>query len=290
MADRIHPGPLYMVQLALLDSAGYATGQEVDWAADETSGALVLEGGRLARFTKDNVQSDPIEEANSVVGQWITGGDMITRVDIELSDIDPDLDALIGSTTVSDTSPSTYYEFWVDEELMAKRPSLCAILSQRSQGPDGTDDVYQFAHMMILACKGFISTPPEMPLRGPATRVLSLVPVKTNRTPLGISVDNMGLGTSKNRVSHVMLKSGQEYPVHLMSYQKDGVETTFTTTYKPVSSSIDSSAGANLMTDDGDVTDGSSFSTSTGVYTLAAAGSTGEKVELLYEHDEELTS
>jgi hypothetical protein len=71
--------------------------------------------------------------------------------------------------------------------------------------------------------------------------------------------------------------------VALTTYVANGSATTFTPQYLPATSVITLNANNNMFTVDGTATALTSISTSTGLATMAAAGSSGDVNVLVYE-------
>ena len=284
---RRYLGDLYMVQLALLDDTGFAAGQQgTVWAAGETTAALVIAGGKSLELDENEGNQVPIEERGQQVGSWRFGGVDLNEARMVVSDFDESLITMIGATAIS--AFNSYFDFSTREGSHAQRPALCAILTQRAQGADGSDGTYFYHHRLINRLQAYVLATGGAPFQNKSEATLVLVPSKTTITPFGSTVNALGLGVQGNRINTLEFRSSN--PIHLVSFMKDGVEDTFTTTYLPQASDTDSDASGNMMTDDGVATDPSTVATATGIVTLSAAGNSGEKIVFLHEHEEVLVS
>lgn len=279
---RRYLGDLYTVQLALLDDAGVAAGQQgTAWANGETTAALVVPGGKSCEFDENEGNSVPIEERGQQVGSWRFGGVDLNEARMTVADFDESLITMIGATALSDFN--SYFDFMTREGNHAQRPAVCGIITQRAQGADGSDGNYFYHHYFILRSQAYLLSPSGVPFQDKAEGTLVFVPSKTTMTPLGAAVSALNTGVQGNRLNTLEFHSN--YPVHLVSMKKDGVETDFTTTYLPQSNATDSDASGNMMVVDGVATDPTSVSTSTGAVVITA-GSGGEKIVFLHEHTE----
>lgn len=283
MADRYYSAGLSMVQLFLLDAAGYFAGTRgTAWANAEETDSLVLPGRRSAQFTYSQVNRQPIEEGNKTVGYWEWDGEYINEVSIELSDDDPDLDTFLGATAQAVTNPSSYYQFYTEEEDTANRPLLGAILTQPAQGADGNDGTTFFKHKLILRAKGKVQDGNMEFQGGNANRRLILTPFASLTTPFGITVANLNLSLATEKINTIKFKSNKH--VAITGLKHDAILTQYITAYKPDSSSAVAATGANFRTLNGAVTNPTSVTPATGVV-VVAAGAAGDKDILMYEHN-----
>jgi hypothetical protein len=83
----------------------------------------------------------------------------------------------------------------------------------------------------------------------------------------------LNLGLEADSADYVDYITPDAFCIH--AYRQDGSTTTFTTAYRPLSSTITLNATSNPFTVGGTPTALSSLNTTTGVATLAAAGTTG---------------
>lgn len=284
--SRVWSAGLEWVQIALLDSAAYATGQlGASWAVGGGSPSFVLPGRRNATFTYKEGSETDIEEGNETVGVWRWGASYLATVEIELSDDDPDLDALIGATNVTST-PSSYYKMWTDEESMPFRPVCCAIITQLAQDADGIDGTQLYKNHFLLQAVAEVKDSGAA-YQDKNNRTLRLTTKTVTRTPLGMSIATMVMGVNRGRIAALKFKSN--YLVGLYSFKKDGIATGATLPYKPKSAVATAASGPNLALTNGAVTDLTSITPATGVIAFPA-GASGDKLELLYEHEAVPTS
>ncbi|MHC4302565.1 MAG: hypothetical protein ACYS7Y_35340 [Planctomycetota bacterium] len=82
-----------------------------------------------------------------------------------------------------------------------------------------------------------------------------------------------------------MIRTISDNRTHVVNWISDGIATTFTLPYLPLSSTAISGTGANIVTVDGVVTAVSSISTTTGLVTLTAAPAAAAEVVVDYETD-----
>jgi hypothetical protein len=105
-------------------------------------------------------------------------------------------------------------------------------------------------------------------------------PSKTTKAPWGQLWSALSLGYGNNETfMHPMTST---YPLHIATAWVDGIVTTFTLPYLPLNSDA-AITGRNIITKNGVRTAVTSVNTTTGVVTIASAGSSGDIWVVVYE-------
>lgn len=99
--------------------------------------------------------------------------------------------------------------------------------------------------------------------------------------PLGTSLSAMSMSLPDNITDAIELITDNRLAATV--YRSNGSDTTFTAAYRPLSSTITNNATPNWFARNGTDQALSSFSTSTAVATMAAAGTSGDVNVLIYE-------
>lgn len=282
-------GGFFKALLWRVDSSGYATGQSdpATMAANTASGAYVFNDPKTASIAHvDPTTLQPGAGDRTAVFTMQFGMPVHSAFDLQVQDLDQTLWALINNASLN-TATSSKHTFWGNNARKANPVTFGVMLTQRFQpmgsGIDGPD---QYFHRIFPRCEVSIKD-------GAATHqsesptTLRITPKIGAKFPTGQGYGsaspglNLGLVQDQTEVVYDITAN----PLHLMTYKANGVATTYTATYKPLSSTVTLAASPNYQTINATPTAPSSVSTSTGVVTLAAAGASGDMVELFYETD-----
>lgn len=259
------------------DSSGYFTGQQSTLSTNVTSGAYVCILPRTASF-----------QALAPVNLDITGGDVIYTTiqfgnsktqpfDLILEDYDTALVTLISGATTNTTNSQVTY---VSDNPARNSPTVLALGLQSR--------VYDINGVQYYITRWFPACQMRIKRNGPAFQaksdvVISCTPLMSTTNIEGRSFGSSGLnmGLTQDKADSYDYLSYN--PIHVTAYKQNASATTFTNTYRPLSSTVTLNASPNNFYVGGTATALSSISTTTGVATLAAAGSSGVTDVLTYE-------
>lgn len=287
LSTRFYTAGLHQVQFALLDSAGYAAGQlGTAFAAGNSSGAYIVPGAHTLALTYNEEKTEVIEETDNEVGEWAFGNKRISKIELDVSDLDPDVISLLSGTIVSTFNSA--YDWQATEDNMAGKPFVCLIYSQIVQDADGTDGQTTYFHTIVPRARASYE-------KGAATyqtktmNKISFWPQLTSIMPWGTSLTTMAMGVSQGRVSHVHNSSPTNYPIHMHTFWGDNSATTFTTLYKPATADVTAATTFNQFAQAGAATNVTSFSVTTGLVTTASTLGSGVKGVMVYQHNNVLS-
>lgn len=273
---------LYRVLMGIVGANGQSLGIQTTLANGSTSGAYVFKRAQTANLAHPDPTTLPITGGDKQVTLFQFGNTPLSSFDLMVADLDPALFALLGST-VDNTTTNTSFEFFgTNDNLTVPITVWVALISRYQDVSIGANGPDKYVTTVIPRCT------PRVKLGGQAYQAhapvtIKLTPTYSDRTPNGQTFDATGLNMTfeDNLATHYGIIS--TYPLHLMSFRSDGTATSFTTTYKPVSSAITAGATPNYFFRNGTSQALASVVTSTGVATMAAAGTAGDLNTLLYQ-------
>jgi hypothetical protein len=266
--------------LGFRDTTGGFTGQQSTLANAATSGAYVIDLPRTASY-----------EALAPVNLNIEGGDVIFTTiqfgnsktnpfDMIISDYDQTLvELLSGSTSNTANTFSTV----VSDNPARATPRIVALGLQSRANDKNTGAGFYVTHW-FPACAVRIKR------KGPAYQaqsdiVISCTPMMANKDIHGRGFGSVAPGLNMTLVGDKTDNYDfvSNNPIHVTSARQDGIITSFTTFYRPLSTVITLNATPNLFTIGATPTALSAFNTTTGVATLVAAGSAAALDVVSYE-------
>lgn len=269
----------YSVQAWLAGSDGYAYGTSGESQAQGAeSSALLLRYPQSAQVPAPARVVTNLTGGNRWLGQVMFGINEVGSFPLVLEALDAEFHALAGASAMDNTENSRWRQF-ADNINLPDLPQLGLMISTIWQSrEDGSDGVNLYVTYVIPRCQ-IQPTFPQMAYQaeGPVTYTVS--PTMASLKPNGVALTNMALRDNKT----VMYAVVSPNPLAITTYIADGTETTFQLAYKPISSVITAGDTPNQMAKNGTTTALSSVNTSTGVATLSAAGSAGDKIVVLYE-------
>lgn len=269
-------------QAWLRGSDGFAygvTGENT--TGDTTMHAHLMRYMRSANVPEPSRVVTQLTGGNRWLGSVAFGINDVGTFNMILSNLDGVLNALAGGSLVDQTTNSRWSRFSNNENL-ADPPQMgllfTALFQSREDGSDGTN---YYVNYIIPNCQ---ITPKFGPMSHQSEQDITyeVNPSMASGEPHGLPFGaNLGLKDNKA----VMYAIVTPKPLGLTTYIADGTETTFVLGYRPTSTVVASGSAANEMVLNGSVTALDSVVTSTGVATLASAGSDGDLVGVLYETD-----
>lgn len=277
----------------------YGFEQALIWRVDSA-------GAAVARLDPDNLTPNTTSHAYEVFGpitmtpaqaefdefQFRGGGSFEGSADgglrqvnagsIQVSQMDAALMAFFMGSNV-DTTSLVNASIYAPDSL---RPSarqiglmLIARVQSRESASSGQNKYLHWLYPLVQARM----RPPQLTQEGgvnPSPITIDFKAQVAARFPTGVA---FGSNQGWYQNSEYQFFINADNPYHLTVYVQNAVATTYIAGYRPVSSTITGGNTTNWHTVDSVVTALSSLSTTTGVATLAAAGTSGKVARLLYQ-------
>jgi hypothetical protein len=265
-------GGLTRALLSYYDSTGAWTGQQSTLANGSDSGAYNCAQARTANF--NYIEAETLrQQGGDKRGQAILFGvPALDTFDLVVDEDDTVLRHLIDGATVNTTN-SQFTKSPIHSNKSTPATMGVALMQpmvQTSGAPGFRTLFIPKAHVAIR--------PGGFQYRGESTVVIQVTPIMGTKAHTGQSYGTGATGLSFGFEDNL----GQAYiwysdnQLYVETQRSDAAATTFTATYLPVSSTITINASKNEMVKNGTPTALSSFNTSTGVVTLAAAGTAAD--------------
>lgn len=252
------------------DSSGYATGIQSTLANGSTSSAYVADFPRAAGITPTNPTTLEFQGGDRVWRRVIFGNKLTPSFVLTLGDVDTSLVTLVtGSSTNTANSYRTLFSD--NPNRSAPRVMGCALMS-RFANSDGSDT---WITQWFPTCQ-VIWQVAGRNYQGATDINVTVQPVMTSKAVTGQVFGSSGLnmGLEGDQTDNYFELSA--YPLQLVCFRADGAATTVTSTYRPISTVVTVNASPNPMYKNGTATALSSVVTTTGVHTLAAAGTAAD--------------
>lgn len=256
--------------------AGYFSGQQASLTAGTASGAYVWSDVKSTAFSVIPPTDVQIQGGDKIVATVSFNGGKLAPFDVTGSSIDTTLADLVGGSTTS-TANSAVTVFGYNTYRTSPR-----IMWFASQQMFETSDGFQYFITRIIPRASVSYRPGNMAFRAESDSILHINSIVTQKFYNGQSYGTGGLALNLEADSTDFVDVVTQEPVHFMAFKQDASATTFTTVYKPTSSVVTLNATQNAFAIGGTPTALSSISTSTGVATLSAAGSSGVMDTLMY--------
>jgi len=250
---------------------------------DTVSNALAFIGDPISAALPDVQYRRATFGGARFLGSAYMGIDPIGEFEIQLTSADANLYAMlkggnIDTTTISGaqiTSPNNNSTSPNDIGLMF------TVASQ--SGDDGTDGDTEYRTYVFPRAQAFIREAGGNVTSGenPQAVTMSVSPTLASKHPWGAAFGS-NEGFAGNKTDHYMLQA--QYPYGLTTWIADGSETTFEVEFLGASTTVTSGNTDNVFSINGTVTAPTTFAgTSTGVVTVAAAGSDGDNHCAFYQ-------
>lgn len=201
---------------------------------------------------------------------------------LNLSQVDADLMALLSGANVDSTSMTNVQIFGRDNTRpSAVQGGLMLILRRqvRSGASAGKNKYATIVYPLVEARLSFNSLTQEGG-QNPTPATLTFQPSVGQRFPTGVAF-NSNQGWYNNEEFEYVLFS--EYGFALTAFIGDGTATSYTLAYRPVYNTVTSGLTNQWFARDGALVAPSSVNVSTGVVTLAGAGSSGQRHVAFYQ-------
>ncbi len=267
-------------QVFTVNSSGIPTGVAgTSPANNTTSSARRNRFGITATFNSNDPDFVPFRGGDKILGNISFGGADLTSITVEAEGVDDDFDAIMTGANVDVTTNSE----WVISGLNANnenQPTVGFIMTQKFQSrAAATNGQTQYRSVIVMASRVRIK-PATMGYRGVNARQYVITPTKSSRLLHGVLLSSTQNFTDLE-ADHFYMTTHN--PIALTSYVSDGTEVTFVAGYRPLSTVITLGANRNLFAREATAQALSSIVTTTGVATMAAAGSAGNLNVLVYE-------
>ena len=260
------------------DSNGIATGQQSTLSNGATSPAYVVDLPRTASFDSLAPVNLNIEGGDVLYNIVQFGNSKIQPFDLIISNQDQTAVELISGSVSNTTNTQVTY---ISDNPARSTPRVIWLALQ-SKAYDNVTSQQYYVTKFFPQCLARIKR------KGPAFQalsdvVISCTPQMTNKTIEGRVFGTAGLNMQLrgDRADNYDYVSNN--PIHVTSFRQDAVTTTFTSAYRPVSSTITLNATPNNFFVNGVSTALSAIVPTTGVATLTAAGSASVGDVLIYE-------
>jgi hypothetical protein len=188
---------------------------------------------------------------------------------------------ITGATT--DTTTNSRWRRFAANYGQTVLPQVGMILSAIYQSyEDGADGPLYYINYVIPRCQVQPSFAPAL-FQAAGEVTYQVVPTNATIEPTGRLISASSMNQRRNTVPIYAIVAPK--PLSLTTFISDGTDVDFTLGYKPTSSIVTLNAAANEFARNGTLVALSSVNTSTGVATMANAGSAGNVNIVLYETD-----
>lgn len=274
-----NPGGWDTWQVFTTNSSGYPTGVAgTSPANNTTSSARRNRSNVTATFNSSTPEQLQFRGGDTILGSMSFGGGDLTTIDVDASGIDAAFESILSSALVDSTSNSQMIVTGPNTNN-ENLPVVGHIFTQKFQSrAAATNGQLQYLNRFVMSSTVRI-IPNTMTYRGESLRRYSITPTKASRLPWGTLL-GANQSFTNSEADHIDIIS--EYPLSLTTYISDGTEVTFVAGYRPVSTTVTISASLNQFAREGTAQALSSINATTGVATMAAAGSAGNLNVLVY--------
>ena len=249
--------------------AGYFSGQQSSLTAGTASGAYVWNDVKSTAFSVIAPTDVNIEGGDRIQASLSFGGGKLTPFSCTGSSIDTALADLIGG---SSTNTTNSFQTIFGYNQYRTSPKVMWFASQQLFE---TSDGFQYFITRVVPRASLSYRPGGMAFRGASDATIFVSSIINQKFYDGRTYGTGGLNLNLDSDSTDFLDIISPNALHFVAFKQDGIATTFTTPYKPLSSVVTLNATPNQFTVGGTSTALTSISTTTGLATLAAAGTTG---------------
>lgn len=260
-----------------VNSSGIAVGQldpDSLGSPPVTSHALDLRGPIAVTFPEPTITRYEARGGGTYEGSATGGVEALGAGELQIDQIDPALITLARGGSVDTTTITGGPEIYA-ENLLNVAPFEVGLMLVGRKQKLGSVKRNQYWHVLypLVTCS---FRKPNMTQEGGVNSqipVLAFDPQVAQKFPWG---EAFGSAQGWYNYSEVSIMLDADYPYALTTFVADGVETTFTSQFKPQLSTVTAGRAGNVTAKNGTPTALTSIATSTGVHTLAAAGSSGD--------------
>jgi hypothetical protein len=260
----------------------YAYGQVADVDAvstPTTSAAYLMRYPKTTGLTPIARNSITITGGDTIVGKVQFGPSELPDFTFEAASMDADLNALISKSLVDQTTNADWSMFGNNESLSVAPNMGLSLHSQLQVFGSDCDGETKWLNTIFPSVKIASSIPP-FAFQAEAPTPYSVTPNFANKQPNGDAFD-ANIQFADNKAVYYYIIS--DYPIGIVTWFADGVDTTFNTVYKPISTTITVNDTPNHFAVNGTPTALTSIVVATGLATATAAGSDGDINVLMHE-------
>lgn len=271
--------------IGVVGTIGQSYGQQATPAVNTMYNAYRAKRPKTANLAPADPGTLDFTGGDRLVARTQVGNAMQGPFDMVLQDYDPALVALIGSSN-DNTTANTSFELFSENNNLTAPLTFWVALTQRYQdvavGSGGPDKYLTtiFPRTTMRAKRGPVAYQAESPL------TIRVTPTFTDHFINGMTYDTtagsglaMGLEDNITEVIHVL----SSYPLFVSTFISNAAATTFTPGPLPVSNVVTLGATPNWFARNGTPAALTSANTSTGVMTMASAGSSSDVNVLIYQ-------
>lgn len=270
------------IQVAKRNTAGYPVGTVPDAdtiANGVTSSAHVISGLRTLTHPEKTVVRAFDKGDQVVYGQMYLGVDDYGEGNFEVGAEDEVFDALIKNAAV-DVALATDMAIAADNASEIDPPPMFIMTATRKQLRDGSFWYDNQIYQNVLITKPHPANVSQQGGESPNPLTYNFVPSLSTRMISGHLFSATALSVLENQDTFIKIRS--KYPLAVTFFKGDAADVTIQLPYLPVYAGA-TGAAQNIVTKNGVTTAVTSISVTTGIVTLAAAGSAGDIFIVLYQ-------
>lgn len=247
-----------------------------------TSHAYVINGTITASLPDVKFGAAEFRGGGTYEGRADMGLESVGEGTLTVSQMDADLDALLQGGLVDTTSLGGAV-ISAPNSLNPSARQVGLMLIARHQGRETANaGKNKYLHIIYPLVQMRMITPNLTQEGGtnPSPVTLKFQPSVAAYFPTGVAF-GANQGWHQNSEFHLRLVADNPYA--LTTFVQDGADTTYVTGYRPVSNAVAGGNTTNWFTVNGAPTAPTSIDTTTGVVTLAAAGTSGQVAVAMYQ-------
>lgn len=246
-------------------------------AVNTVSGAYLLREPDSAAFEFADPTTLDIRGGDRIVAREEYGNRIMSPFDLTTPLLDTTLITLVGGTVV-DTDAGEFPAFGINTQR-EDWPIMGIALTQRFQPKVTGSDGPRLYHTVIIPRCTLSPAYSGMTFQEGSPYTFRVMPLVTDVMDTGQTFAQSDMDFEDDRAEHYQRIT--RYPFSITAWRANAAATTFTLPYLPISSVVTPLTGGspsarNVTWIDGTLTALSSANTSTGLITLAAAGTSGQ--------------
>lgn len=264
---------------------GYAFGQIADPTTpgtNVTSHAYAMFNGISASLPAVSRALATFRGGSVPLGSAFLGVEALTSFDISLSAFDNTLNTMVGNGNADTTTVSGWEVSGMNEQNPTPN-QLGIVLNLRIQRQDAGyigDNYFLNVFFPNVTCTyNQIATITQDGGENPSPSTLTVAPAASGKFASGIAFSsNQNFKNNATACYFVMTT----HPLAVTTYIADGAATTFTLGYRPQYSTVTTGNTNNSTAKNGTATAVTSINTTTGLVTIASAGTAADKWVVTY--------
>lgn len=277
-----HVAGLAHIQFWRIDSAGRMMGQSTTIPPTSNTTVSAYKHPSPTSFDVSNPERTRVDlrGGDTIQGSLYFGANTPVTGSFSTETVDSILFNLAEGTLTDTTTVSGWEIFGTDDQNPAVNTLGCCVTMRWQSRDTGTDGTNLWLNQIMLLQMSPGVPPARFQSVDEGSIAVTAIPM--SRFPNGVAFGaNQGFYNNKTSVLEIVTTN----PLAFTTYIADGVSTSFTVPYLPVSSTVTAATEPNYMAINGTETAPSAISTTTGEVTLAAAGSSDDVVSIMYATD-----